>query len=450
MDLLRTAKEIQRRREDAPSTRTDGYASSLPPTLGMRFGSAVSPYLETIKSLFPPSNPYGQAVSNFLLGSAPESAKRMAEGEPNVLADTRSRNPLDWKIESEALDMAGALPLATAAKGLSGAKMAMPLLGAIGSTEGKLPRLMTLFSGGGTYEQALKGKVTPVAAVEYDPDIGAHYKSVHGDHINIDDVRNVDFKNLRGEVDILHASPVCKNYSGAKCAKGETPLDIMTAEATARALHDIEPRLFTLENVPEYQSKGKEALKIITDKLDELGYKWDIAIHDAGVLGAPSRRGRIMLRASREDLPPRPEVTPQKADWFNAVQDLLSGMKQSKLAPWQTQRLAAAGVDVQNLDRPLIVGGGSGFRGQIPYAYAGEPSFTIKSTPNELGADRIVMPDGTTYTLNSRAYARLLGLPDEYPLPDQAKLAKIIVGNGMAPAMTQHVVDPLIEAMFKK
>ena len=313
-----------------------------------------------------------------------------------------------------------------------------------------LPRLMTLFSGGGTYEQALKGRVKPVAAVEFDPDIGAHYKSVHGGPIEIDDVRNIDFSKFRDQVDILHASPVCKNYSGAKCKKGETPLDIMTAEATARALNDIEPRVFTLENVPQYQSKGKEALKIITDKLDDLGYKWNIDVHDAATLGAPSRRERIMLRASREDLPVPATVAPQQSDWLAAVEDLLPSMKKSQLAPWQRKRLAAQGVDIENLDRPLIVGGGSGFRGQIPYAYAGEPSFPIKATANEFGGDRIVMPDGTTYTLNPRAYARLLGLPDEYSLPNSGKLAKTIVGNGMAPAMTQHVVNPILDKFFPR
>ena len=445
MDLLRTAQEVQRQQEEAP--QADGYASSLPPTLGMQFGSAVSPYLETIKSLFPPSNPYGQAVSNFLLGSAPESARRMAEGEPNVLADTRSRNPLDWHVKSEALDMAGALPLATGAKALTGAKVALPLFGAIGSTEGKLPRLMTLFSGGGTYEQALKGKVNPVAAVEYDPDIGGHYKSVHGDHIKIDDVRNVDFKNLRGEVDILHASPVCKNYSGAKCGAGETPLDLMTAEATARALQDIEPKMFTLENVPAYQKQGAKALKIITDKLEELGYNWDVVRHDAADLGAPSRRDRIMVRASKGELPPQGSVSGEKKGWLSAVQDLVPGMKKSALAPWQRERLANQGIDVANLDQPILVGGGSGYKGQIPYAMAEDPSFPIKSTVKEFGADRIVMPDGSVYSLSPQAYARLLGLTDDYALPESGRLAKKIIGNGMAPAMTQHVVNPLLEML---
>ena len=158
-----------------------------------------------------------------------------------------------------------------------------------------------------------------------------------------------------------------------------------------------------------------------------------------------------MLRASREDLPPPPVATAApKSDWLAAVEDLLPTMKKSTLAPWQRQRLAAQGVDVENLTRPVIVGGGSGFRGQIPYAYAGEPSFPIKATAKEFGADRIVMPDGTTYTLNPRAYARLMGLPDDYPLPESGRLAKTIVGNGMAPAMTQHVVNPILDKFFPR
>jgi hypothetical protein len=102
----------------APKTKNKlGIASSIPPKMSERFGSAVLPYLQSVQELFPPTNPYGQATSNFLLGQAPQAAQRMAEGYPNVLFDTR--NPLGGNriVNPAALDMAVALPIGTALKG---------------------------------------------------------------------------------------------------------------------------------------------------------------------------------------------------------------------------------------------------------------------------------------------------------------------------------------------
>jgi hypothetical protein len=134
---LYTDEERARRAEEQMGGVTpDGYASSLPPTLSMQFGDLVSPYLDAAYDLFPKENPRGKFLRDAIMGEAPEAARRMAEGEPYVLANTRSRNPLDWKINSEALDMAGALPLATATGALGKAAAAMkasaPLLGGLG------------------------------------------------------------------------------------------------------------------------------------------------------------------------------------------------------------------------------------------------------------------------------------------------------------------------------
>lgn len=137
---LSTPEERSRRAEEQMGNDAgitpDGYASSLPPTLSMQFGDLVSPYLDAAYDLFPRENPRGKWLRDMIMGEAPEAARRMAEGEPNVLVNTRSSNPLDWKINSEALDMAGALPLATAAGALgkvAGAvKASAPLLGGLG------------------------------------------------------------------------------------------------------------------------------------------------------------------------------------------------------------------------------------------------------------------------------------------------------------------------------
>ena len=311
--------------------------------------------------------------------------------------------------------------------------------GLVGLADKYLPRMMSIFSGGGTLEHGLEGMVRPVMAVEKDLDIARHYARAHGDHVVTSDVRDINFAPMAGEVDYLHASPSCTNYSSAGC-RIESPIDLMTADATARAIRDIRPPLFTLENVPAYQDR--QAFRKISDELNEQGYNWDIVRHNAADLGAPSTRNRMMVRAALGDLPPAQQYWPKPGDWFPAIEDQLESMRPSKLAPWQLKRLAERGIDPTSLDTPLLVGGGSGFKGDIPLAFAGKPGITVLSSPVQ--TDRVVLPGGDVRALNPRSYARLLGLSDSYPLPDDRNLAKIIVGNGMAPAMTREVVGPLI------
>ncbi len=101
-----------------------------------RFGAAVSPYLQGAQALFPPTNPYGQVVSNFLLGQAPQAAQQMAAGYPNVLFNTS--NPLGGNriVNPVALDMAFALPVATGLKGAGALAKSAPLVGGITAWHG--------------------------------------------------------------------------------------------------------------------------------------------------------------------------------------------------------------------------------------------------------------------------------------------------------------------------
>jgi hypothetical protein len=165
---LYTDEERARRAEEQMGGVTpDGYASSLPPTLSMQFGDLVSPYLDAAYDLFPKENPRGKFLRDAIMGEAPEAARRMAEGEPYVLANTRSRNPLDWKINSEALDMAGALPVATATGALGKAAAAMkasaPLLGGFGVIKQKggnwLPPVLETMMPIGTNEHTIPGRI---------------------------------------------------------------------------------------------------------------------------------------------------------------------------------------------------------------------------------------------------------------------------------------------------
>ena len=303
----------------------------------------------------------------------------------------------------------------------------------------------TYFSGGGLVEEGLKGIIDPVVAVEYDRKISGVYRNNFGQHIVTADVRDVDpkelVKQIDGDVEYFHASPVCKNYSQAKSNGGEVELDKETAKSTADFINAVKPRVVTIENVKGY--KDSEAMKIITQALDKNGYTWDADVYNAADFGGYTNRERLIVRAVKDgELPEKPKKQPRKGGWLEAVEDILPTLtvKESGVAPWMDARLKADGIDWQKVEKPLYVMGSAYADGKIPHAYGDEilPTLRTKS------GDVIIMPGGKVLRADGRVLARIAGLGDDYLLPKTESLAHTIIGNGIPVQLIQGVIAPLL------
>ena len=312
--------------------------------------------------------------------------------------------------------------------------------------DGTLIKAGTYFSGGGLVEEGLKGIIDPVVAVEYDEKISGVYRNNFGQHIVTADVRDVDpkelVKQIDGEVEYFHASPVCKNYSQAKSNHAEVELDKETAASTAEFINAIKPKVVTIENVKGY--KDSEAMKIITDALDANGYTWDADVYNAADYGGYTNRERLIVRAVRDGkLPAKPEKMARKSGWYEAVADIIPTLTEKKngVAPWMDIRLKADGIDWRNIDKPLYVMGSAYADGKIPHAFADEllPTLRTKS------GDVIVMPDGKVYRAMGRVLARVSGVSDDYKMPFSENLSHTIIGNGIPTQLTEHVIAPLLQ-----
>lgn len=311
--------------------------------------------------------------------------------------------------------------------------------------DGTLIKAGTYFSGGGLVEEGLKGIIDPVVAVEYDEKISGVYRNNFGQHIVTADVRDVDpkelVKQIDGEVEYFHASPVCKNYSQAKSNHAEVELDKETAASTAEFINAIKPKVVTIENVKGY--KDSEAMKTITDALDANGYTWDADVYNAADYGGYTNRERLIVRAVRDGkLPAKPENMARKSGWYEAVADIIPTLTEKKngVAPWMDIRLKADGIDWRNIDKPLYVMGSAYADGKVPHAFADEllPTLRTKS------GDVIVMPDGKVYRAMGRVLARVSGVSDDYKMPFSENLSHIIIGNGIPTQLTEHVIAPLL------
>lgn len=312
--------------------------------------------------------------------------------------------------------------------------------------DGTLIKAGTYFSGGGLVEEGLKGIIDPVVAVEYDEKISGVYRNNFGQHIVTADVRDVDprelVKQIDGEVEYFHASPVCKNYSQAKSNHAEVELDKETAASTAEFINAVKPKVVTIENVKGY--KDSDAMKTITDALDANGYTWDADVYNAADYGGYTNRERLIVRAVRDGkLPEKPKKMAHKSGWYEAVADIIPTLTEKKngVAPWMDVRLKADGIDWRNIDKPLYVMGSAYADGKVPHAFADEllPTLRTKS------GDVIVMPDGKVYRATGRVLARVSGVSDDYKMPFSENLSHTIIGNGIPTQLTEHVIAPLLQ-----
>lgn len=304
----------------------------------------------------------------------------------------------------------------------------------------------TFFSGGGTVDFALSAILDSQFAVEYEAKISTVYQQNNDTVFMGKDVLDFDPEEWAGKIDYFHASPVCKTYSTAISKDGkrkriDTGIDKATAEATAKALRAIQPKTFTLENVPHYE--GTAELKLITDALDDLGYNWDIDTYNSADYGAATSRERVFIRAVKDgDLPAKPQKVSKRTTWYDVTKDLIPGLTEKDSAPnWLLERLKTIGIDVNNLSQPLFVHTDAPGATGVPHAYADSPAPTI--TANE-HMPMLFMPDGRMLEVSPRMLARISGLPDNYQLPPQKGLSKKIIGNGVPVKMTQAVVGSLL------
>jgi DNA (cytosine-5)-methyltransferase 1 len=111
------------------------------------------------------------------------------------------------------------------------------------------------------------------------------------------DITKTDFKKWRGIIDILTASTPCQPFSLAGKREGSDDVRHLWPE-THRAIREIQPPWFVLENVPGLVnwSKGMVFKQIISD-LENEGYKVLPFLLPACGVNAPHKRERIWIVA---------------------------------------------------------------------------------------------------------------------------------------------------------
>jgi DNA-cytosine methyltransferase len=213
----------------------------------------------------------------------------------------------------------------------------------------------SIYSGGGGSDLgAMMAGFDVRWGVEIDPAAADCYEVNIGHRPITKSALCVDFSTLE-KVDVLGASPPCVRASRAASKAKESLMDAGLAAAVCSAIDAILPEVFVLENVSGYRSFSSYVA--IKETLEDNGYKWIETILNSADYGVAQTRKRLFLIASRIGVPQIPiptHVDPKKKSaqlslfdaprgnwigWYQAIEDLIPDLPDSKLARWQTERL---------------------------------------------------------------------------------------------------------------
>lgn len=163
-------------------------------------------------------------------------------------------------------------------------------------------KFIDLFAGIGGFRKGL-GQVgfNCVGYVEKDKFARKSYQAMYNTEgewtrDDIREVRNEEWKGLRGEVEIITGGFPCQSFSIAGRRGGFQDTRGTLFFEIARAIEQIEPRFFILENVKGLLSHDKgETFTTIVNTLDEIGYNVEWGVFNSKHYGSAQNRERVYI-----------------------------------------------------------------------------------------------------------------------------------------------------------
>ena len=162
-------------------------------------------------------------------------------------------------------------------------------------------KVATLFSGIGAIEYAFK-RLNLNTEIVFASDIDKFAKQSYFENYDIDesrwynDVKDVNGKKYKGEIDILVGGSPCQSFSMVGKRKGLKDTRGTLFYEFARIVKESQPKVFIFENVKGLINHDKgNTFETIKATFDELGYRYFYQVLNAKDFGMPQHRERIFV-----------------------------------------------------------------------------------------------------------------------------------------------------------
>jgi site-specific DNA-cytosine methylase len=268
----------------------------------------------------------------------------------------------------------------------------------------------------------------------------------------VQDVRNQNFKHWQG-IDHVHGSPPCQVFSRAsgRYAKRKREDERGLVWEFYRAIQEIQPTSFSLEQVPGFKNT-QDFLLLVSSLGEQYWISWKVV--RASNYGVPQDRDRLFIRGTKEEKHLSNSYQQQSlfpsddrqisfqdknlasSTWYDAIADLIPCLPTTQFAQWQLQHLPTP------LPNPCLVSrvgsrNGAKIRSKDRYA----PTIRALGHSNHW-RQLDIWVGNSVKVATPRCFARWQSVPDWFQLPDVSWLACKGIGNGV-PCLLQ-------EAMVKR
>lgn len=161
---------------------------------------------------------------------------------------------------------------------------------------------MSLFSGcGGLDLGFIKAGHKIIWANDFDSDAVATYKQNIGNHIILDDIRNIKSEDIP-DSDIVIGGFPCQGFSIANLRRSTEDERNKLYLEFYRVIRDKQPKYFVAENVKGILSLGKgKVIEMIVDDFKKAGYRVKYKLINCADYGVPQIRQRVIFIGVRND-----------------------------------------------------------------------------------------------------------------------------------------------------
>ncbi|MEM7270098.1 MAG: DNA cytosine methyltransferase [Pseudomonadota bacterium] len=355
------------------------------------------------------------------------------------------------------------------------------------------------FAGGGMARIGLGAGWRCLVANDLDPDKCAAYRANFGGEDLIEgDVHDLSAGDLPGRADLAWASFPCQDLSLAGARGGLSAGRSGSFFGFWRLIEALRyegraPRTVVIENVSGLSSSsGGADLAVVLNRLADAGYKFDAQVLDAASFLPQSRPRLFIIAWSGRDLPeaghaPASPQDPLRLSRAHLTDDALAAHRPLALdpppgrnvglsaivedapcftqektkallemaAPLHQAKLSAALAQAETAGAPVY---GAGFRRMRGGKQRLEMRFDLAGclrTPAGGSSRQILIiarPGGRVDArlMTGREAARLMGLPDDYRLPERANRALKLCGDGVAVPVVRHIAERALEPLLAR
>lgn len=278
------------------------------------------------------------------------------------------------------------------------------------------------------------------------------------------DVHQIDFTPLRGQVDFLSGGFPCQAFSYAGKKGGLDDARGTLFFELARAVREIQPKVFMGENVKGLLSHDDgKTLEVIRNAIAELGYTLvEPRVLKAIMYQVPQKRERLILVAIRNDIAERIQF--RWPDPYKRVMTLRDAFYAGELFPVdvpasdgqaypekkrKVMEMVPEGGDWRDLPEEVqkeYMGGsfylGGGKTGMARRLSLDEPSLTLTCAPAQKQTERCHPFE--TRPLTVREYARIQTFPDEWRFEGNLTAQYKQIGNAVPVNLSYAIGRSLI------